>query len=230
MVEELRKSINAILYERAASPLYGTFLFSWLIWNWKVTYVTFFVSEDYLEINKLDFIIQMINDWYVLLWYPILSTFILITLMPFISNGAYYLSLKFKKWRIDQRNAVEMKQLLSIEKSIELREEIRSQQEKFDRLLDSKNEEIKILEKQLSTIDEPSSNECKNPDPFEGSELEFKRMIESGRLDEFIEAKDFLFGTRVFVRNEIKILKPQLDSAYWKSRKMFFQMGLKNTF
>ncbi|MCP4460991.1 MAG: hypothetical protein GY816_23670 [Cytophagales bacterium] len=58
--------------------------------------------------------------------------------MPFVSNGAYWLNLLFKKWRTDIRNTVEDKQLLSIEKSVAIREEIGNQGENFEKLFDQK--------------------------------------------------------------------------------------------
>ena len=57
MISDFRKSINSILYERVSSPLFGTFVISWLIWNWKITYLTLFVSESNLDKNKLEYIL-----------------------------------------------------------------------------------------------------------------------------------------------------------------------------
>lgn len=46
MFDELKKSISAILYERTTSPLFGSFILSWTVWNWKIFYITLFISED----------------------------------------------------------------------------------------------------------------------------------------------------------------------------------------
>jgi hypothetical protein len=53
MQSEIKKSINSILFERLTSPLYGTLIISWLIWNWKIIYLTLFVDseENYEEIE-----------------------------------------------------------------------------------------------------------------------------------------------------------------------------------
>ena len=72
-----------------------------------------------------------------LIWYPLLSTVILLTLIPFVSNGAYWLSLKFEKWRVDNKNEIEKKQLLTLEQSIQLRGQIIESERKFDSLLQS---------------------------------------------------------------------------------------------
>jgi hypothetical protein len=69
----------------------------------------------------------------------------LITVIPFASNGAYWLSMKFENWKIEKKKSIEKKQLLSFEQSLALREEIIEQQSKLDRMLGSKDLEIEQL-------------------------------------------------------------------------------------
>tara|TARA_R110001592_G_scaffold4080_1_gene22866 strand:- start:1566 stop:2330 length:765 start_codon:yes stop_codon:yes gene_type:complete len=145
MISDLRKSINSILYQRVTSPLFGTFTFAWLVWNWKIVYTTFFIDEDKIDKNKIDYIVENFNNQEFLIWYPLLSTLILLTVIPFISNGAYWLSLKFEKWRVDNKNEIEKKQLLTLEQSIQLRGQIIESERNFDSLLQNKNDEIKQL-------------------------------------------------------------------------------------
>ena len=122
MIDDLKKSFDQIIYERTASPFYGSFIISWCLWNWKIIYLTFFVSQD-----KIDYIVTNFSAFKNIFIFPLLSSIFIITLVPFITNGAYWLSLKFNKWRVDQKNLVDGKQLLSIEQSIELREQISKQ-------------------------------------------------------------------------------------------------------
>ena len=103
MFSELRKSTNAILFERVTSPLFGTFIVSWLIWNWKIVYLTLFVSESNIEGNKIDYIASNYCDIHVLVTYPLISTLLLLTAIPFVANGAFWISMKFRKWRIDKK-------------------------------------------------------------------------------------------------------------------------------
>lgn len=152
MIDEIRKSINSTLYQRVTSPLYGTLALTWLVWNWKIWYLTIFVDQDRLSTTKLNYIVCNYGDPIYLVWLPLLSTALILTLVQFISNGAYWLDLKFKIWRINQRNGIEGKQLLTLEQSIRLRTEIREQEQNFDKLLEKKDGEIDLLTKQISEL------------------------------------------------------------------------------
>ncbi len=148
---EFTKSIKAILYERIASPFYGTLIISWLLWNWKIPYVTFFVDQSRLGENKIDYILAHCNNIHYLVTFPILSTIVILTLVPFVTNGAYWITLMFDEWRNKKKNKVEGKRLLTLEQSIQLRTELQNQAENFDKLLKAKNDEIELLKEQLNT-------------------------------------------------------------------------------
>ncbi|MCE3230035.1 MAG: hypothetical protein K0S32_4586 [Bacteroidetes bacterium] len=145
MFDDIKKTIGSILYERAVSPFYGTFLCSWIIWNWKIVYLTLFVSEKKLSVSKLDYITTNLFNTNYLLIYPLISTIVLLTILPFVSNAAYWMTLRFSKWRKDQKKLIENKQLITLEQSIELREQILNQEARFEKLLENKNLEIQQL-------------------------------------------------------------------------------------
>ncbi|WP_426430652.1 hypothetical protein ACPX19_13990 [Winogradskyella sp. HB-48] len=177
MISDLRKSINSILYQRVTSPLFGTFTFAWLVWNWKILYTTFFIDEDKIDKNKIDYIVENFSDPKFLIWYPLLSTLILLTVIPFISNGAYWLSLKFEKWRVDNKNAIEKKQLLTLEQSIQLREQIIDSERKFDSLLQNKNDEIKQLKGIIEQMESVKKSETDFNDKGSKTEDEEQEII-----------------------------------------------------
>jgi hypothetical protein len=159
MITELRKSINSILYQRVSSPLFGTLILSWIVWNWKIIYLTFFINSKEIELNKIEYISTKLNDPNLLIWYPLVSAILLLTIIPFVSNGAYWLSLKFDKWKVNQKNSIEKKQLLTLEQSIQLREQIVDSEKKFDSLLQNKNDEIKQLKLLLQEYQNEKSKE-----------------------------------------------------------------------
>jgi hypothetical protein len=152
-MQDIKKSISNILYERTTSPFYGTLFLSWIIWNWKILYLTLFVSEDKISSNKIDYIVANYSDIHNLVTYPLISTVVLITLIPFLVNGSYWISLSFANWRLNQKNLIEKKQLLTVEQSIELREQILKQEERFSKLVEDKNLEIEQLKDIISEYD-----------------------------------------------------------------------------
>jgi len=156
MISEFRKSIKAVLYERLTSPFSGAFFFSWFVWNWKLLYYLFYSNEE--VVKRIAFVeVNFVNPWNNLV-YPFLSSVFLIVLYPFISTGAFWIWLKFKNWQNELRNEVENKQLLTLEKSVELRMEIRNQQEQFDKILSAKSEEILLQKKEIEKIREEHKN------------------------------------------------------------------------
>ncbi len=153
MIDEIRKSINAILYERVSSPFYGTLALSWLAWNWKIPYITFFVSEAkincsnvlFTNCSKVDYILEHCTNSLNLWQGPLISVVVLLAVVPFITNGSYWLDMWFKKWRIKKKIEFEDETPLLPKKANELRKKIRDVNEEFERLNEEKDEGIKDL-------------------------------------------------------------------------------------
>jgi hypothetical protein len=176
MQSEIRKSINYILFERVTSPLYGTLIMSWLIWNWKIIYLTLFVESKEIDGTKIDFILNNYSELNHILTYPLISTLILITIFPFISNGAFWVNLKFKKWKIDQKNSIEEKQLLTLEQSISIRKELREKENDFQEMISNKDLEITLLKKELETQNDSENTKEKSPNLNEIDSLDYSNF------------------------------------------------------
>lgn len=182
MIDDLKKSLNEIIYERTTSPFYGTIITSWLIWNWRIIYLTFFVSEKRIKGHKIDYILDNYSDVEHIIIYPLISTLFLLTVIPFLSNGAFWLSLKFNKWKVDQKNIVDKKQLLSVEQSIELREQIAKQEERFAKLVEDKNLEIKQLNFELQEY-----RKINTPTLDDVVDITSKKGNSDSELNDFVE-------------------------------------------
>ncbi|NER13548.1 hypothetical protein GWK08_08880 [Leptobacterium flavescens] len=146
MISDIKNSINKVINERLVSPFYGAYIFSWSVWNWKIIYLTIFVSEDKIHGDKITYISDNFLNWCDILLYPFLSTIALVTLIPFLANGAYWAALKFNKWKVDKRSEIQKLQQLTVEQSMELRESMRSMEEGYQKLIDNKDLRIKQLE------------------------------------------------------------------------------------
>lgn len=185
MLNELRKSISSVLYERTTSPFFGTLIVTWLIWNWKIPYLTLFISEDKLSTNRIDYIIECCGDINNLITYPLVSTIVLLTLIPFVTNGFYWLSLKFDIWRQNQKSFLEKKQLLTLEQSIELRELISRQEERFEKMLQGKNLEIRQLTAQINEFKNVPTQKVDSNDNVseESADVEFRELADRIKSD-----------------------------------------------
>jgi hypothetical protein len=187
MLKDFRKSIQLILSERIASPFSGAFIFSWFIWNWKLIYVL--VASD-SEAGLADRIILVENNYINLfrnLWYPLLSAIFLVTIYPFVTTGSLWAWLKFKKLQLAIKNNIEGQQLLTIEQSLALRLEVQNQENKFQSLLKSKDDEIEMLNFKLTELKKTSSTmksatnvENKISDDLTGDEIDY--LMKNGHL------------------------------------------------
>lgn len=185
-MKDFIKSISSILYERVTSPLYGAFIISWCVWNWEFLYVTFFMDEKYLVKPKIDFMLTYNKGLFFLVLWPVLSTVAIILLLPFLANAAYYISLKFNQWKIRQKNVIENNQTLTIEQSIQLREEILNQSEKIQKMIKEKDDEINRLKQ---VIQEYKTN---NKDPvFEPDKQRVKLKEQIKEFDSIIKNPKF---------------------------------------
>ena len=72
------------LNERTTSPLYGTYIFAVIVWNWKFFYALFFQDQAVLALPKIEYIEQKFlsdNPLVHSLWFlipPIVMTYIII--------------------------------------------------------------------------------------------------------------------------------------------------------
>jgi len=158
MIDEATKSMRSVLFERVTSPLYGTFICTWLIWNWKIVYLTLFISETIIKTSKIDYIIANYSCVWNLIWFPLISTAIFITIVPFISNGSYWLHMWFKQWKVRQKNEFENRQCLTVQQSVTLRLEMRNQETQFEQIISEKENEISTLQSQLKELENQIHN------------------------------------------------------------------------
>lgn len=156
-MDEIIKSIKATLYDRVTSPLSGTLIASWITWNWRIFYVTFFLDQEDLidSKNKLDYIQNYLENpdchWN-LIWWPLITSAFFILIFPFISSGAYWLHLWFKNLNMQSKIIFEDKGRLSVEDSTELRKQLRNIQEEYIQLDLIKNENIEKKEKLIQEL------------------------------------------------------------------------------
>lgn len=196
-IREFTNSINKIINERLTSPFYGALVIAWLLINWKIVYLTLFVDGDKLSKLKIDYIIENYSDYWHVLWLPLISTFLLLTIVPFITYGAFWANLFFTDLRQKKKIQVEKSQVLSVEQSLQIRSEIRNQKMQFNNLLDEKNSEIDTLRAQVNLLEKNIAENTSSNKPLSSlDEISDYRISDSKDLEreirELINDEGFL--------------------------------------
>lgn len=93
---EFIKSITDWFKERTTSPLYSTFIFSLIFYNWKFFYILFWQSEDKLKLPRIEYVERVIlsNESYLLhvinfFLIPSVLTYLIIEHLPKLSIWAH---------------------------------------------------------------------------------------------------------------------------------------------
>jgi len=158
MITELPKSLKAVIYERSTSPFYGTLLVSWLIWNWKIIYLTLFVSESNIEGHRIQYILNnYVNNWDMYGW-PLIITGGAILIIPFLTLGAFWVSRHFRRLREKIRLRIDKKTPIDEEKYVLLLEKNAEIKSRYHKDLESMQLEISNLEKLLATKNQEISS------------------------------------------------------------------------
>lgn len=106
-MESIFESCKKNISDKLINPFYGAFIISWLIWNWRVWYITFFIDSALLverkSILKIDYInsLYVWNDWWNfvysichLLLLPLLSSYLAVFWFPKMTCFFYEKSLE----------------------------------------------------------------------------------------------------------------------------------------
>lgn len=186
MFDELTKSVKASLYERAISPLFGTFVISWAVWNYKFIFVL--ISSMPVD-EKLDYIDTFI---YFDIWSCILIGFIypLITALLFIFIYPYPALYVYKYWQEKQKKLKEAKQSiedetpLTIEESRNIRRELFQLESEYDKELARKDAEIERLKAHNQVIEEELDSKLKISEEAKSQKISKSDVDEKDEPDE----------------------------------------------
>ena len=169
MFQELTTSLKASLYERTASPLLGAIVLAWFGFNWKpLLYMLF--SESSIEV-KLQFITEnYLNLWNNLYW-PVLVGAGLSLVYPLVSFVPFLISEKIQHAQRNLKQRLSMSQLLSVEQSLALREELVEKDKKIRSILSDNQKQTKDLEATIKQLTDENKDlyfrlsELDVPDP-----------------------------------------------------------------
>lgn len=147
MIEDIITTIKAQLYERAVSPLMGSFIFSWLVWNYKLI-ILFFSDEDFIEKYRIinEILYASPQDLMLLSFiYPLVTAALYLFAYPYPAKYTYQFSRNRQKEISDIKRKVEEETLLTVKESQSLRREINSLEEEYQKLFSKKDSEIEFI-------------------------------------------------------------------------------------
>ncbi|MBL4588711.1 MAG: DUF1413 domain-containing protein, partial [Alphaproteobacteria bacterium] len=169
MAEDTFKSIKAFLYDRSVSPLFGAFIAAWSVWNYRV--IAILLSDEKIsdQFDKIDglypsLLIPNINydvGVFAYGWFPpMILTFFYIYVYPMLAEPVYKFSLSKQIKLKEIKQAEEDNELLTVEQSRHIREQVYKQKEEFEKILiqreediQQKNDEIKRKNEDLVRIE-----------------------------------------------------------------------------
>ena len=151
MLSDILKSIHAQLYERAVSPLIGSFVLSWLIINYKfimLLFSEFTLNEKYWAIDY-----WLYPDWMsVILFnviYPLIAASFYIFVYPFFAQYAFEYSRKQHLKLINKKKEIDGQRLMDIDDSRALINKHYEMRREFESELDDRDSEITVLKSKL---------------------------------------------------------------------------------
>lgn len=172
MFKDLLDSLKAQLYERAVSPLLGSFVLSWLLWNYKLVLVV--LSEESV-LEKFRIIDEVLYyDWKqtfcITLGFPLITAIFYIFIYPYPAKWVFKFTRK-RQVEINQtRKEIEGNVLLSVDESREIRSRIFKLEDAHQEALNRKSEEIERLKAELHDKNHEDTDGLK-----EGPDLETQK-------------------------------------------------------
>ena len=153
MIKEVTNSIKAVFYERISSPIYGTYIFSWLLYNWQLT-VPLILGEDDFDKRFNSFQSNLFVEesfaWGTIA-YPIVFTAIILILQPLAYRFLFIYSTWNKTEGLKKRDEFESETRLSIDQSNQIRQSVRNINDFHQKTIQSKDEEITTLKEGIES-------------------------------------------------------------------------------
>ena len=189
-MNELINSIKAQMYDRTTSPLSGSFILSWTLWNYKMIFVLF---SSLGVVEKFDYISGFLyaswKDFLIIgLLYPLLTTFFFIFVYPYPARFAYEFWRNRQKELKEIRQKIEDETPLTMEESREIRHAVMQLEADYARELERKENEIRRLREEIdikstlipensSGAEEHSSDENKSIIDIQNDHLDILQII-----------------------------------------------------
>ncbi|MEI8704604.1 hypothetical protein [Pseudoalteromonas sp. B62] len=156
MIKEVTNSIKAALYQRISSPLYGTYIFSWIIYNWELVLQLLFGTKQFderLATFKLGLTVDDGGFNYCTVIIPFIITVVILLIQPLAQRFIYIYTEWNNSEGLKKRDQYANETLLTLEQSNELRSSVQKVQQFHQEVLKNKDDEISEYKKQAEFKD-----------------------------------------------------------------------------
>ncbi len=197
MIEDILQSAKQTALERLSSPLLGSFLLSWLVWNWKFLVILFSensVTTTFDLVNTLAFpdkTTLFLKGFF----YPLLSSLAYVFLYPYPARFVYAFTLKRQRElnAIKQRTTDET--LLTEKESRQLRADFIAHDRRSTEIIQKLTEENISLKAALDSKSKSTDPEflSKTDQPYDRlkpSQLRLLRIL--GKFGEPVHLTDLI--------------------------------------
>jgi hypothetical protein len=156
MIKEVTNSFKAALYQRVSSPLYGTYIFSWIMYNWKIVLPLVFGSPG-IDTRLLAFTYALSPSEgsiaYDSVFAPMIATAAILLLQPIIQRFIFIYTEWNKSEGLKKRDKFSNETMLTLEQSNELRASVHKIHAFHQETLENKEAEITSLNKMSDSKD-----------------------------------------------------------------------------
>ncbi|MFA0055373.1 hypothetical protein [Vibrio echinoideorum] len=181
MLADAMTSIKAYLYERAASPLLGSLIVSWCAWNYK--FLLLWVSGMKFP-EKLRYVHVLYSSDYEIylqgIVFPFLTSMVYLFLFTYPAEWVYRFSLDRQKVLNDLKNDKQENELLTVEQSKAVRNQLSDTERQFDEQLERKDRAIEVRDREIEELRNQLAEKDKQVEDVK-SQLEQPRVPESSK-------------------------------------------------
>jgi hypothetical protein len=185
-ITELLETLFATANQRIKSPFFGSFIFSWLIFNWKPIFY-FLFSDDKIK-DRIILIETQYEDLGNLTYKPLVLSLIYVVIFPYVNQFIHWLTTKAEYSKRIEHHKLKKEQ---IENSQELAEEEKTLEDirSGNRDISQLNEEISLLSKDNERLKETIQNKDEAISDF-GEQLDKTTIeLQTLRKNELIQNK-----------------------------------------
>lgn len=233
-MEDIIKSIKAFLYDRSSSPLFGAYIVSWIISNYKFFIIAVSDVKPQVKLSLISdiyeqyytfFSLSISHKWIDGLIYPAILTALYIYIYPMLAVPVYEYSLQRQKRLREIKQKSDDNRLLSVAESreltfqiLKLKKENEDLSLKYELELSAANEQLESLKSEASNFSSPASNRntsifdtveylIENSEKLQNGEYLFYDITTSTKANKLIpDVKTFDEIEKIFI-NRIKSRK-----------------------